>query len=127
MTDDRILSEALAILRQPGALDALRSVVQAQAALDAALDAALATRLTEAGLEPLPMVSVAASDPALTMIVDCSRRRAEMSETDAPASRCAWLAAPEIGGYRCRVCGRSEVETARAKRLDQVRGVRDGA
>lgn len=114
MHDDPTLLELAALLRQPGALGALRDVVQAQLELSAA------------GRERLPMVTVSPSDPAMVMVIDCARRREEMSQTDAPASRCAWLAEPEIGGYRCRICRRAEVGTTRAHRLDDVRGARDG-
>lgn len=115
LDDEPILRELATILRQPGALEAVRSLVDAQVELDAAI------------LERPPMVSVTAGDPALVMVIECARRREEQRETDAPASRCAWLDAPEIGGYRCRVCGCAEVGTERARRLDQVRGARDGA
>lgn len=114
LDDEPILRELATILRQPGALEAVRSLVDAQVELDSAIECP-------------PMVSVTAGDPALVMVIECARRREEQRETDMPASRCAWLDAPEIGGYRCKVCGRAEVGTERARRLDQVRGVRDGA
>jgi hypothetical protein len=98
------LDELRAYLRRtPGAFAALRDMIDVQLELE---------------LEASGRV----------LVVDCARRAAEMSTSDLPASQCTWEDAPAIGGYRCRVCGRAEVQTARAlqigHRLAQVAGRR---
>jgi hypothetical protein len=101
MADDPLDELSAYLRRTPGAFAALRDMIDVQLELEAS---------------------------GRVLVVDCTRRAAEMSTSDLPASQCTWEDAPAIGGYRCRVCGRAEIQTARAlqigHRLAQVAGRR---
>lgn len=104
VTTDRLDS----LLEQPHARTALADLIEAQLLLDRSASG--------------PPLAEVAGD-ALVVVISCARRVQEQRETDLPASRCAWAPDQAIGGWRCQVCRRAEVDTVLARRLD---GFREG-
>lgn len=103
-------------------LDSLLASPQARAALADLIDAQL--QLDRAAASGPTLAEVAGD--ALVVVIACARRVQEQRETDWPASRCAWVPDQAIGGWRCQVCRRAEVDTVLARRLDGFRDARDG-
>ncbi len=103
-------------------LDSLLALPQARAALADLIDAQL--QLDRAAASGPTLAEVAGD--ALVVVIACARRVQEQRETDLPASRCAWVPDQAIGGRRCQVCRRAEVDTVLARRLDSFRYARDG-
>lgn len=102
-------------------LDSLLAMPQARAALADLIDAQL--QLDHAAVSGPTLAEVAGD--ALVVVIACARRVQEQRETDLPASRCAWAPDQAIGGWRCQVCRRAEVDTTLARRLDTFREARE--
>lgn len=133
MIDDTTLRRLVELAARPGALAALEQLIEVQIGLESQ------TRIEPAANGPtrrslLRQELAEREGPSDITIswselerlgvtlhpIRCARRTREQAETDAPASRCAWL--PEgWDHWRCVLCQRVETGTPIAREIQAAR------